>query len=539
MLLLNLVDWRQFVVLLLTGIVLGVLYVRPGSLSYENTHMLVYAITFSTLVGLLFARRKEQHITQERRFLKGRGEAQQVNLLKSAVENRKVLKALQNTGAGNLLTMIRSLHELDVKKADSAKLEALERDLIPVAFQLQGIDTRSQDYLRLHIQEDRPIEELLSAVKEKLQVSGIRASVKSINEAQCQTVTGDFEQLTDLITESIALLQGAFKEDDEEQIILISLKDTQLTYPLPDVEKNYIKHVPALRVAMTTTEQVPAVAPSYTPDLNGSGKMSSEATQELDRLANARIVKAHYGYAEMTNDTLLYVIPTDVREVRPRDMDKAYMEVDATPKRADDQYKSDTVDAQAQEAAFLTDVAARSDVDLGLIKMALELIKWYHGPSERKSGEPFYLHPLTVAHIVLSYDQDEATIIGALLHDTVEDTPMLLQHIKTVFGRETAEVVDLVTHLQSTEGSIYKIKMSALENLQMLDRAGNRRGLYVKIADRMHNMRTINGHSKVSKRKLVAQETIDFFLPLAQKLGLKEAAAEFEKMCEEVFKQKD
>ena len=539
MLLLNLVDWKRFMVLLLTGIVLGVLYVRPGSLSYENTHMLVYAITFSTLVGLLFARRKEQHITQERRFLKGRGEAQQASLRQSISENRKVLQALQNTGAGNLLTMIRSLHELDVKKADSAKLEALERDLIPVAFQLQGIDTRSQDYLRLHIQADRPIEELLSAVKEKLQASGIKASIKIANEAQCQTVTGDFEQLVTLLTKSIALLQGTLKEDEGEPVILISLKDTQLAYPLPDVEKDYIKHVPALRIAMTTTEQLPALAPSYSPDLNGSGQMSSEATQELDRPANARIVKAHYGYAETTDDTLLYVIPTDVREVRPRDMDKAYMEVDATPKRANDHYKSDTVDAHTQEAAFLTDVAARSDADLGLVKMALELIKWYHGPSERKSGEPFYLHPLTVAHIVLSYDQDEATIIGALLHDTVEDTPMLLQHIETVFGKDTAEVVDLVTHLQSIEGSIHKIKMSASENLQMLDRAGNKRGLYVKIADRMHNMRTINGHSKVSKRKLIAQETTDFFVPLAKKLGLKEAAQEFEKICEEVFKQKD
>ena len=72
----------------------------------------------------------------------------------------------------------------------------------------------------------------------------------------------------------------------------------------------------------------------------------------------------------------------------------------------------------------------------------------------------------------------------------------------------------------------------------MLDRTDSKRGLYVKTADRMHNMRTINGHSKVPKRKLIAQETADFFVPLARKLGLERAAQEFEKMCEEVFKQK-
>lgn len=128
-------------------------------------------------------------------------------------------------------------------------------------------------------------------------------------------------------------------------------------------------------------------------------------------------------------------------------------------------------------------------------------------------------------------------LFGALLHDTVEDTPMQLEQIEDRFGKETAEVVNVVTHLQSVPHSIYKVKMSAVENLQMLARTGNKRGLYVKLADRMHNMRTINGHSSIAKRKLIAQETIEFFVPLAEKLGLKEAAAEFKEMCLEVFKQ--
>lgn len=542
MFLIVLVDWATFLWITAFGVSLSLLsysaVIGPITLqlSFSSSYLLIYQVVFATLIGLLFARRKEQRITKERYFMRGQGEVQQANLLKSAVENRKVLKALQNTGVGNLLTMIKSLHELDVKKTDRIKLEALERELIPMAFQLQGIDTRSQDYLRLHIKEEYHIEELLNAVKNSLQKSGIETTIKIANEVQYQNITGDFEQLVTLLTKSISSLQKLMEED---QVILMSLKDTQLSYPLPDVAKSYIKHVPALRIAISAGGKLPVQVPSYSPELNGStSHTSSETTQGIDRMANARIIKAHYGYSEVSEDTLLYVVPIDVREVRPRDMDKAYMEVDATPQRANDHFKSTTVDAQAQEAMFLTDVAAGSDADLGLIKMALELIKWYHGPSERKSGEPFYLHPLTVAHIVLSYDQDEATIIGALLHDTVEDTPMLLQHIETVFGKETAEVVDLVTHLQSIEGSIYKVKMSASENLQMLERTGNKRGLYVKIADRMHNMRTINGHPKVSKRKLVAQETADFFVPLARKLGLEEAAAEFEKMCEEVFEQK-
>ncbi|MEL6153017.1 MAG: HD domain-containing protein, partial [Bacteroidota bacterium] len=102
----------------------------------------------------------------------------------------------------------------------------------------------------------------------------------------------------------------------------------------------------------------------------------------------------------------------------------------------------------------------------------------------------------------------------------------------------TAAIVDIVTHLQSIPGSFSKIKLTEKENLQMLENVGNTRALYVKLADRMHNIRTIGGHSSVKKRKLVAQETMEFFVPLAARLGLQEAVKEFEKRCLEVFSQK-
>ena len=168
--------------------------------------------------------------------------------------------------------------------------------------------------------------------------------------------------------------------------------------------------------------------------------------------------------------------------------------------------------------------------------MALELIKWYHGPVSRNSGEPFYLHPLSVAQIVLDYNTDEATILGALLHDTVEDTAMLLDHIEAVFGQETAEVVNVVTHLQSIPGSFYKVKLSAEENISMLEGSGNQRALYVKLADRMHNIRTIEGHASLTKRQEKAEETLRFFVPLAERLGLEQAKEELRARCLAVLK---
>ncbi|MEM7383073.1 MAG: HD domain-containing protein, partial [Bacteroidota bacterium] len=158
-----------------------------------------------------------------------------------------------------------------------------------------------------------------------------------------------------------------------------------------------------------------------------------------------------------------------------------------------------------------------------------------HGPVARHSGEPFYLHPLTVAQIVLDYNTDQPTILGALLHDTVEDTSILLHHIEAVFGQETASVVDTVTHLQSVEGSIFKIRLSAQEKLSRLERRGNTRGLYVKLADRMHNMRTISGHRTLSKQQRVAEETVQLYVPLAERLELHEAAQELKSRCAQVL----
>ncbi|MEL6539591.1 MAG: HD domain-containing protein [Bacteroidota bacterium] len=533
-----LVDWLTFFILTALGVGLGVLFYRLAigpivlNLDLTSGYLLVYQGIFATAIGLLFARRKEQRTAQAYSLLKGQSETYQASLLQIAAEKQATLQALQNTGVSELLTIAKDLRGLGVKKSDLGKLEALESKLIPMAFQLQSIDSRSRDYLRLQI-ADMSLEALLDAAQAKLQAKGVY-SLTTIQKATKQTtLNGDLEKLATLLAGSILSWHEAGTQDDEEPFaISIHIDDTQLSYPLPDVEEGYIKYVPALRIVLTThADQVPRLALSYAADLNAAASSQSETSEALEQLANSRIAKAHYGYVNVSPHTLVYVVPVNLEAARPKDMDKSYMALDYAPERANDRFKNGEIDAKAQEEAFLATVEERSPADLGLIKNALELIKWYHGPSKRYSGEPFYLHPMAVAQIVLDYNQEEATIIGALLHDTVEDTQMLLQHIETVFGKETAEVVDLVTHLQSMEGSLYKVKLSAEENIRMLERTGNTRGLYVKLADRMHNVRTIHGHSTVEKRKLIAQETMDFFVPLAERMGLQEAATELKERC--------
>ena len=449
----------------------------------------------------------------------------------TAVDQSQAPQAELQTLAQHHLSPQAELNSLAQQQQD------LQADLLPLVMQLQDLDTRGKDHLTLKVKKDLPIDQFLLSLQEKLLPRGIDVPLLTERKTKQTKLTADVEQLAILLVKGIASLQWLLH--DEDQYLLLGLEDTQLSYPLPDVAEGYVKQVPALRITLTATEELPPLEASYRPYLTNFVPETQLTFQEMEDQADRRLIKAHYGYTEVSEDTLIYVVPVDVYEVRPLDMDKPELAIGALPKRANDHFMLEIADAQAQEQAFLKEVETKSKADLGIVKLALNLIKWYHGHKNRHSGEPFYLHPLAVAQIVMDYDQDEATIVGALLHDTVEDTPMLMGHIEALFGKETAEVVDLATHLQSIPGSMYKIKLSAEENLKMLGTTLNRRSLYVKLADRMHNMRTINGHPKVSKRKLVARETMDFFVPLAEKLGLKEAAAEFRKMCEEVFQQKD
>ena len=528
LLLVLLIDWQGFIILLFTGTGLGILYTMPVTLTYENNYALVYTCLFSTLIGLLFARRRQRSFAKTTKQLAGKEAASQ-RLAQDMVEERdKTLRAI--TGTEDLLIATRKLLEVKVDSGEAfEKLSDITTKIIPIAFQLHGLRARAQDYLRLKI-DAVATRQLLVTAQEALRDSGIDTRIDYHGHTQHEELVCDEEQLLQLLLRGMTALSEIAEEGTS---IMLSVEDTQLIYPMPDVVIGYEKKVQALRIGLTTKAYLPKLAASYAPDLTSNTEQGPLATR-----TNRRIVKAHYGYMEETADTLLYVVPADVKEVRPRDMDKAYMEVGSTLTKANDKYKGKGLDAEAQEQALLAAVKARSDASLGKVILAIELIKWLHGPVNRKSGEPFYLHPLAVAQIVLEYSTAEATILGALLHDTVEDTAALLGSLGAIFGRETADVVDVVTHLQSYRGSFYKVKLSANENLQMLVETENKEALYVKVADRMHNVRTIEGHDSLAKQQRIASETLEFFVPLSKGLGLSKAAEEFEERCKAVLRKK-
>ena len=158
--------------------------------------------------------------------------------------------------------------------------------------------------------------------------------------------------------------------------------------------------------------------------------------------------------------------------------------------------------------------------DFDFITRAYKLAKEAHKDQKRKSGEPYLIHPVCVAIILAQIDMDKETIVGGLLHDVVEDTKYTVEDIEEMFGEEIAILVDGVTKLTQLNYSADKLDVQA-ENLRkmFLAMARDIRVIIIKLADRLHNMRTLQ-FMKPEKQREKARETMDIYAPIANRLGI-------------------
>ena len=158
--------------------------------------------------------------------------------------------------------------------------------------------------------------------------------------------------------------------------------------------------------------------------------------------------------------------------------------------------------------------------DLRLIEKAYRLALQYHGDQKRKSGEPYIVHPLCVAIELAKLKLDKETIISGILHDIVEDTPYTLEQLTADFGPEVALLVDGVTKLTQMSWDQDKIEVQA-ENLRkmFLAMAKDIRVILIKLADRLHNLRTLQ-YTKPEKQREKARETMEIYAPIANRLGI-------------------
>ena len=162
---------------------------------------------------------------------------------------------------------------------------------------------------------------------------------------------------------------------------------------------------------------------------------------------------------------------------------------------------------------------------------AYEFAKEAHKNQKRDSGEPYIIHPVSVAIILSEYGLDEPAIEAAILHDTVEDTPVTSKQIRDEFGKEVEELVKGVTKIGNIKRLVGTENPDAAYLRRMfVQMAKDIRVVLIKLCDRLHNMRTLNFLSKQRQQK-IAKETSEIYVPLAERLGLCSMRGELEDYC--------
>src|ERR687898_498713 len=167
------------------------------------------------------------------------------------------------------------------------------------------------------------------------------------------------------------------------------------------------------------------------------------------------------------------------------------------------------------------------NTDEALLNRAYVYAMQAHGVQKRASGDPYFAHPLEVAAILTDLKLDDATIAAAVLHDTVEDTEATLEEITKTFGPQIGSLVDGLTKIKRLD--LVSKRAAQGENFRklLLAVADDVRVLLVKLADRLHNMRTLEFVPQASRQR-IAEETLDIYAPLAGRMGIQEMREELE-----------
>ena len=298
--------------------------------------------------------------------------------------------------------------------------------------------------------------------------------------------------------------------------IYIYINDTKLGYRLTLLQGR-IQKVNAISFTITTIPQQPTLLPVYKVVEMADVRILDKEQKTNNLYAeNQNIINAHYGYCEITHRgseiTHLYIIPVNIQEIT-----KAFAALSPVVYTQSVELDPNSIE---QERVFCKKLKEHQIVDQQSIMDVLKLIKTYYATQRRKTGELFYLHPMAVASILLDFTTDENIIIGGLVHDVVQNTPLTEAGLSTLLGEGITQMILAIEQLER-KLQLHENDYSAY--IEWIINNQHYSTILIKLADTLHNAITIHGHDieKQMRKAILIQK---FYVPLANKIGLRRMA---------------
>ncbi|WP_243017867.1 sodium:solute symporter family protein [Candidatus Cardinium hertigii] len=350
------------------------------------------------------------------------------------------------------------------------------------------------------------------------------------NQTKIMHLIADPDLFERLLT--VNLFEISKSEQATDHMVTLTIADTVLRYDYENTipSNNHALTLRALAFFISTDNHMPSVKRIYDIKHDALYNHLPNSENQLYQAESRQIVQAHGGYDTIiqTKETLTYgyVLPVNGEKVM------RFKTYDPTALS----YKtSETEESIAQEQELVALLTMETTLTKEMIEKTISFIKNAHGLVTRKSGAPYYTHPMAVAKILLEITKDPTTILAGLLHDVVEDTLIPLTQVELMYGAQVAYIVNMVTHY-NTSG--YRWKLDDKENKNLLDQCKDIRVVQVKLADRLHNLRTLLFRKPVDQKR-IAQETITFYIPWATKNNIAQWVPEMSYICKTILNQKE
>lgn len=347
------------------------------------------------------------------------------------------------------------------------------------------------------------------------------------NETAVRDILVDPELFECFLT--LNLWEVSKSKQNRDHVVTLTIADTLLQYDYAEnvsIEQSPLT-LPALVFVFSTDMIRQKLASLYIIAQTTTPLPTSQ--EQFYQIESRQMVEAHGGYTAIIENevslTCLYVLPINGQQVMQF---KNYDSADLVSNKL-----AETAESIAQEKALVTGLTKATTLTEETIVQTIDFIKKAHGLVLRQSGAPYYTHPMAVAEILLTVTQDPVTILAGLLHDVIEDTPVTLHQIEVRYGEAVATIVAQVTHY-NTNG--YRWKLEDSEVKDRLAQCNDIRVVQVKLADRLHNVRTLYARKPRDQRR-VAQETLTFYIPWGERSkGPKPWLEEMKQICNEILK---